>query len=172
MKKGMWIGCGLAALVGVVLCGGFLTLVAGGVWGFFALTQPVADGAGDFLSLLAQDKIPEAYASAGGVLRAQNDEASFPFAVKKLGLTDYVSSSWNKRNISNQSGPVEGTVTTKSGAAPEKDTALQFDPPAMIDPKGLLVLEGNYQVSRTQKRHFKLEYIHEAAGWKLVGYAI
>src|SRR5450755_546644 len=49
MKKGVWIGCGLAALLGVVLCGGLIALIASGVWGLIAMTQPVADGANDFL---------------------------------------------------------------------------------------------------------------------------
>ena len=263
MKKGVWIGCGLAALLGVVLCGGLIALIGGGVWSLFALTQPVADGATDFLSLLGQGKTAEAYASAGGVLRAQGDEASFTAAVKQLGLTDYVSASWNNRHLNNQSGSVEGTVTTKSGSAPAKvdlefeqgkwrvvglqyggreladlltaqlppdeelgrmatealkdldeavqgkdftalhakisdkwrqqvtapqlqkffqafidkgivlapakDSIPQFDPPAAIDAKSVLVLEGNYQTGIALKVHFKLEYIHEATGWKLSG---
>jgi hypothetical protein len=263
VKKGMWIGCGLAALVGVVLCGGLIALIASGIWALVAMTQPVADAANDFLSLVGQGKTPEAYASTGSVLRAQNDEASFTAAVKQLGLTDYVSSSWNHRNIENQSGSVEGTVTTKSGTAPAKvelvyeqgkwrvaalhyagrdladlmvlqipadeeqrrlaaealedldqavqakdftafyakisekwrqqtsaqdlqkafqplidkgadlglakDVLLQFNPPARINPQGLLVLEGDYQARNAQKMHFKLEYIHEATGWKLFG---
>lgn len=113
VKKGVWIGCGLAALVGLLACGGFIVLL-------FSMTQPVVDGANDFLSLLAQDKTPEAYASAAGVLRAQGDEASFTAAVKQLGLTDYISASWTSRKIENQAGSVEGTVTTKGGTAPAK----------------------------------------------------
>jgi hypothetical protein len=263
MKKGVWIGCGLAALVGVVLCGGLIALIGSGIWGLIAMTQPVADGANDFLSLVGQGKFPEAYASAGGVLRAQSDEASFTAAVKQIGLTDYVSASWTQRNFVNQSGSVEGTITTKSGSAPakmelmfeqgkwrvvglhyagrnladlmtaqvpseeeqrrmakeslldldqairakdftslhakisekwgqevtaqdlqkmfqqfvDKDAALdlangvtpQFAPQTVIDPNGWLVLEGAYQARNDQQVHFKLQYIREPPGWKLVG---
>ena len=120
MKNGVLIGCGLAGLIGVVLCGGILTLVAGGVGALFSMTQPVADGASDFLALVGQGNSPEAYASAGGKLRAESDEAAFTAAVRQLGLTGYVSASWTRRCIENQSGSVEGMVTTTGGTAPAK----------------------------------------------------
>src|SRR5439155_10848313 len=59
----------------------------------------------------------DAYASAADGLRARQDEASFTGAVKQLGLTDYSSAAWHSRQIENQQGTADGTVTTKSGGS-------------------------------------------------------
>jgi hypothetical protein len=112
MNKGWLIGCGIAAILGVGLCAGLVVVFVGGI---FALTQPVVDASEQFLALLGQGKIAEAYASAADGFRAQQDEAAFAGAVQHLGLTDYSSASWHSRQIENQNGTAEGTVTTKGG---------------------------------------------------------
>jgi hypothetical protein len=112
MKKGWLIGCGVAGVLGIGLCVGLVVLLVGGV---FALTRPVADASEQFLALLGQGRVAEAYASAADGFRAQQDEASFAGAVKLLGLTDYSSVSWHNRRVENQEGTAEGTVTTKGG---------------------------------------------------------
>jgi hypothetical protein len=111
MKKNWLIGCGVAGLLGVGLCVGLVLFVGG----LFALTRPVVDASEQFLALLGQGKIADACASTADGFRAQQDEASFTEAVKKLGLTDYASVSWDSRQIENQQGIAEGIVTTKSG---------------------------------------------------------
>src|SRR5262249_49717206 len=112
MKTGWWIGGGTAGILGMGLCAGLGALFVGGI---FALTQPVVDASEQFLALLGQGKIAEAYASAADGFRAQQDEATFTGAVKQLGLTDYSAVSWHNRQVENQEGTAEGTVTTKSG---------------------------------------------------------
>jgi hypothetical protein len=112
MKAGWLIGCGIAGVLGVGLCAGLVALF---VVGIFALTRPVVDASEQFLALLGRGQIAEAYASAADGLRAQQDEASFTGAVHQLGLTEYSSASWHSREIENQYGTAEGTVTTKSG---------------------------------------------------------
>lgn len=114
MKKGSLIRCGLAGILGLGLCAGLGVLFVGGL---FALTRPVVDASEQFLALLGQGKLAEAYASAAAGFRAQQDEASFTGAVQQLGLTEYSSVSWHQRLIENQEGTAEGTVTTKSGGA-------------------------------------------------------
>ena len=111
MKKGWLIGCGVAILV-IALCAGLGTMFVAGIFG---LTQPVVDASNEFLALLGQGKIGEAYASTADGFRAQQDESSFTAAVKQLGLTEYASASWQSREINNNEGSVEGTVTTKGG---------------------------------------------------------
>jgi hypothetical protein len=114
MKKGWLIGCGIAGILGVLgLCVGLGILFFGGVFGF---TQPVVDASNDFLSLLGQGKVAEAYTSTADGFRAQQDEASFTAGVKELGLTDYSSVVWHNRTRTNQEGAAEGTVTTKNGS--------------------------------------------------------
>ena len=117
MKRNWLIGCSIAGVLGVMACGGVGFLIYLGVSAIIAATQPVVDASNDFLGLLGQDKTAEAYAATGSVFRAQYDEASFTAAVKQLGLTDYASASWNNRKFENQTGSVEGTVTTKNGSA-------------------------------------------------------
>src|SRR5262245_14179048 len=113
MKTGWLIGCGVAGVLGIGLVAGLGVLLVGGV---FALTRPVVDASEQFLALLGQGRIAEAYASAADGLRTQQDEASFAGAVKHLGLTEFSSVSWHSRQIENQTGTAEGTVATKSGS--------------------------------------------------------
>ena len=115
MKKGWLIGCSVAGVAVLLLCGGFVGLVYYGVTELVALTKPVVDASDGFLGLLGQGKTAEAYASTASGFRAQMSEADFTAAVKKIGLDDYGSASWNSRNINNQEGSVEGTVTSKNG---------------------------------------------------------
>ncbi|HEY1375771.1 MAG TPA: hypothetical protein VGF55_03220 [Gemmataceae bacterium] len=107
MKKTLLIVGGAAAVLG-----GGLVLFVGGL---FALTRPVVDASEQFLALLGQGRVAEAYASAAGGLRARQDEASFAAAVKQLGLGDFASVSWHSRQIENDNGTADGTVTTKGG---------------------------------------------------------
>lgn len=115
MKKGWLIGCGVAGVLGIGLCVGLGALVFSGVAGIFTLTQPVVDASDEFLALLGQGKVTEAYAATATGYRAQQDEDSFTAAVKQLGLTNYSSVSWQSRKRTNQEGMAEGTVTTKDG---------------------------------------------------------
>jgi hypothetical protein len=108
------IGSAIASILGIGLCAGLGVLFIGKI---FALTQPVVDASEQFLTVLGQGKIAEAYASAAAGLRAQQDEASFTKAVNQLGLTDYSSVSWYHRQVENHEGTAEGTVTTKSGGS-------------------------------------------------------
>src|SRR5262245_14267630 len=105
MKKRSLIGCGIAGILGIGACAGLVALLVGGV---FALTRPVVDASEQFLVLLGQGRIAEAYASAADSFRAQQDEASFAVAVKQLGLGDFSSVSWHSREIENLTGIAEG----------------------------------------------------------------
>jgi hypothetical protein len=108
-------------LAGGVVAGALALLGAGitvFIFAIFSWTQPVVDGADDFLALLGQGKIAEAYASTADAYRAAQDEASFAAAVKQHGLTEYASATWyNRRLVNSSEGTVQGTVTTKDGGS-------------------------------------------------------
>src|SRR5436305_7804796 len=109
MNRGSWIGCGITSILGA----GLVAIFVGGI---FAITRPVVDASEQFLALLGEGKIAEAYASAADGLRARQDEASFAAAVRQLGLTDFASVAWHSRQIENSDGTAAGTVATKSRA--------------------------------------------------------
>src|SRR5215475_10163639 len=112
MNSRWLIGCGIAGILGIALCAGVGVIIFRAV---IAATQPVVDASEEFLTLLAEEKFSEAYASTASGLKARLDEPSFTAAVKKLGLTDYSSAFWNSREINNQEGKVGGTMKTKNG---------------------------------------------------------
>jgi hypothetical protein len=107
MKKGCLIAAavGLAGLI-------FLGVV---IYFGFALTSGVADAGKTFLSQIGSGNIKEAYESASATLKSQQTEEEFEESVKKLGLTDYASASWSNRQMENDRGQLEGSVTTRSG---------------------------------------------------------
>jgi hypothetical protein len=109
--KRVFIGAA-AAVLGIGLVAGLGVLLVAGI---FAVTRPVVEASEQFLALLGNGKIAEAYASAADGLRAQQDEASFARAVQQLALTEYSSVSWHNREIRFQEGIAEGTVTVKNG---------------------------------------------------------
>jgi hypothetical protein len=116
MGKKWLVGCGLAGLLGVVLCGGiaysFYFLVSTAL----TITQPVVDGADHFLGFLGQGKFGEAYAETAKAFQAQGDETSFAAAVKQLGLDEFDSATWYNRSLTNNTeGNLEGRMTSKNG---------------------------------------------------------
>lgn len=101
----------------LIVCGvcGLLAVGAGLFFFVFAKTAPVVEASDDFLQLLGQGRVAEAYAATSTGFHAQQDEESFAFAVEQLGLTDFTSASWKKRSTNGDEGCVEGNITKKSG---------------------------------------------------------
>jgi len=261
MKKRSLIAC---VILGIGSVAGLVVLLVGGV---FALTRPVVDASEQFLALVAQGKIADAYASTADNFRSQQDEASFAEGVGQLGLDEFASVSWHSRQIENQTGTADGTVATKTGGTrsvsvrlvreggrwavdgvryggvelatikasprvpPEEEierivaeALLDFNrairsrdftafhaklsdvwkhqttperlqktfqefvdkdvdiagielarpwvaPPPALNGKGVLVVVGHYPTRPYQVR-FELEFTHERAGWKLVGFMV
>lgn len=110
MRTRSIVGIVLAAVLGVVLIVGGIIAMA------FWATSGVTEAGDRFLSLLGQGKSQEAYREhTTAALRQQDSEESFTQAVKRLGLTDWASSSWTARKVENSVGTLEGTVKTRSG---------------------------------------------------------
>jgi hypothetical protein len=107
-KQGLILGITLGVVGVVVLCGGFIYLV-------FFLTRGPVEAADRFLGLLAEGKVKEAYASTASGFRNSTSEERFAALVRRWKLTDYRSSFWTSRKVENNTGSVEGTVTTRDG---------------------------------------------------------
>lgn len=106
-------GCLIAAGIGVV----FMVLIGVAVGVAFYFTGDAATAANEFLGLVGDGKMSEAYQATAPALQKQMDEDEFTEAVKQLGLEDYASASWLSRNVDAGKGEatLEGTVKTKSG---------------------------------------------------------
>jgi hypothetical protein len=115
MSRKAWLICGGVVLV-LGLCAGVVVIGFISLFGWvFAATREAAEAADQFLALVAQDKMAEAYNSSAAGLRVRQSQEAFAADVKRLGLLDYASSSWPVRNIVNDEAKLEGTITTKSG---------------------------------------------------------
>ena len=104
MKK----GCLIAVAVGLA----FIAIV---LFFVFALTSGAVTAGNTFLSQIGSGKIADAYESASETLKSQQTVGDFEESIKKLGLADYASASWNDRQTENGRGRLGGTVTTRSG---------------------------------------------------------
>lgn len=102
-------------IIAVSVLGGLAVLAAVIVGLVFWFTGGAVDAADNFLALIGQQRIEEAYQSTAAGLRAQQDAASFAGAVKTIGLTRYQSASWSNREIQNNRATLEGSVTTTDG---------------------------------------------------------
>jgi hypothetical protein len=94
MKK---VLIGLAVLVGgvAILGGAIIGLV-------FWLSGGAVEASDEFLALIGQEKIEEAYQSTATAFRSQQDAATFSATVRGIGLTRYQSASWTNRQISRE----------------------------------------------------------------------
>ena len=110
-KKGWLI---LGGVTGLVLLG-CVGCIGGGFFAIFSLTKPPVEATDKLLVLLGEGKSQEAYASTAAGLASLQSEADFTAAVKKMGLTQYASSSWMHRNILNNEATLKGTVYLKNG---------------------------------------------------------
>lgn len=101
-------------IVGAVVLG--LVVFVGAIIGLvFWLTGGAVRSGEEFLALISEERISEAYESAAAGLRSQQDAASFESAVRAIGLTEYESASWGQRQIQNDRATLDGSVTTVDG---------------------------------------------------------
>jgi hypothetical protein len=95
--------------------GGIAALGGGLVALIFFLTSGVTTAADQFLALLGQGRTPDAYRSTASAFQRTTDEPAFAQVVAELGLDHFASSSWSSRRFQNDTGAVEGTITTREG---------------------------------------------------------
>jgi hypothetical protein len=110
-KRGLLIAILLVGLL-IMGLGGCGLLFS---WIFVAMGD-AAQEANQFLTLLGDGKVAEAYNSTAAQLRSQQSQQAFADSVRQLGLTDHASSSWSSRKFNNGLVTLEGFITTKTGA--------------------------------------------------------
>lgn len=103
MKK-VGFGC-LVAMV--------MILVAFGValWA----TRDLPKAADAFFSRVREGKIHEAYLETASEFQAATSEEAFTEFLDRTALKNYQSASWSSRSIKNNTGTLEGTLTTRNG---------------------------------------------------------
>src|SRR5262249_45110397 len=106
----------LFLILGGLVCAGLLACMAGLPALLLSLTRGPAEAAEQFLDLLKQGQVHEAYLATAAGFRATTSEADFAAKVERLGLTDSPSVSWSTRSIENDEATVAGTLTTRAGA--------------------------------------------------------
>lgn len=109
--RGWLVGLLIIGLLGVVCLGGCGLLFS---W-LFSMTSDAVQAADQFLSLLAEGKVNDAYNSTASRLRAEETAEAFADSVRQVGLTDYASSSWHSRDLHNEVVTLKGTITTRTG---------------------------------------------------------
>lgn len=108
MKRTLFVGLGICGLLVI----GAVGLIA---WTAFTLTRPVVDASEQFLTLIAQKSLGQAYASTSESFRARISEEDFTAAVNQLALKEHASASWRHREVDNNTGFAEGTVIDEKG---------------------------------------------------------
>ncbi len=79
------------------------------------MTGPVVEAADQFFADIGAGRIQEAYNRTSDDFRSQTSEQEFANWAAGHGLDRFESTSWSSRNMENNDGRVEGTVTLKSG---------------------------------------------------------
>jgi hypothetical protein len=102
-------------IIVVAVIGGLAVLGGVIVGGVFWLTGGAVEAGEQFLTLISEERMQEAYAETAAAFQSQQDVASFTAIVTEIGLTDYESASWTNRQIQNNRATLEGSVTTVDG---------------------------------------------------------
>jgi len=99
---------------GIIILAVAAFLVLAVVVTFFA-TSGLPKAADAFFSLLQQGRVHDAYLATAADFRAATSEEDFTAFLQTTALVNYQSASWSSRSIKNNTGRLEGTVTTKEG---------------------------------------------------------
>lgn len=77
-----------------------------------ALTAGVTDSADKFFGLIKENKVQEAYSSTAKAFQAATTVDQFKAFITGTTLDKYASASWPSSSITNNTGHIEGSVTT------------------------------------------------------------
>ena len=78
-------------------------------------TSDLPKAADALFSLVAQGRVDEAYQSTAAEFRAATSAEDFASFLESTALAGYQSASWTSRSVKNNTGELEGTITTKDG---------------------------------------------------------
>jgi len=106
MKIWQAVGCGVVAIVAFV---GLIVSVV------FWATGGITDAADDFFAAANEGNYERAYGLTSQQLQGQIDAPGLEAFLIENGLDEVTETSWSSRSIQNDTGELEGTVTTQSG---------------------------------------------------------
>lgn len=102
----------------LLLIGGVAVMLIGGlVITAFAVTTDAVKATDEFLTLLGEGKTRETLEATASAFRANETEQSLAAVAGQLGLVGFQSARWHARQIQNNVATLEGTATTRDGAA-------------------------------------------------------
>ncbi len=108
MKALKWIGLGI---------GGFAALGAVIVAAAFLITSGAATAGGDFVKLVGESKIEDAYRSTAPEFRKETNLETFRALMQRFNLDKAEAASWSSREVSGNVAKLEGTIKTREGGA-------------------------------------------------------
>ncbi len=100
----------------IVACVAGILAVAGGIIGaVFYASSGVVDSGDGFFEAARNGDYEAAYALTSQDIRRNRTAAGLKEYMVSNGLDEVVDTTWNSRSFENNSGKLEGSVTTKSG---------------------------------------------------------
>ncbi len=95
-----------------------VVVITGCVGVIFVLTSGLTNATDEFFSYVQQEQYEVAYASTAEDFQEVTTYEQFIDFLAYTGLDGYESATWNSRSVENNTGRLEGTVTTNGGAIP------------------------------------------------------
>jgi len=103
MKK---LGIGCLVIIGIIVLAVVLAMLG---------TQGIVTATDELLTLIRDGKTADAYAATAKEFQAATSAEAFETFLEQSSIGDYASASWKSRSVENNTGSLEGTITTKSG---------------------------------------------------------
>jgi hypothetical protein len=85
---------------------------------------------------------------------------------------DTLSDVWKQQTTPDQLAQIfQEFMDENVDISPIKDVTPQFAAPAALDENGVMQVAGEFPTQPSQV-HFELQYVHQSAGWKLLGISV
>ena len=97
------------------ILGGLVVGIVGLVALVFYMTGDLVDSVDDFFVEVSNGEISTAYARLAEDFKTNTSQEQLQAFLKGTNLNEFKAASWNSRSFNNDTGKLEGTITTKTG---------------------------------------------------------